>query len=177
MTTTNNPLPPARLGERGHRWLRRIFGGLAFLLLTTLSFSRMAGGSVVTVADDPVVPLVGTVVRYALPDGDYVEREFIAEDHAHWRMLTGAHAGEEGDEAVKVVRMGASVYFVNRVDPLDGDTLSEVYNLATQTVAVYVTQPDPEDPTHRLERSVEGRLEIVSSAARAAKLSAEAAAT
>jgi hypothetical protein len=165
------PSPP---GDQRHRWLRRLGGGLALLLVTMLSFVRMADGSTVGVSEVPVQQLVGTTLRYAMPDGEYVEREFVAPDKAHWRMLNGPHEGDQGTETLKIVRMGPAVFFVNRVDVLDGDTISEVYNLSTQTVAVYVTRQDPDDATRRIERSVEGRLEIIKTAADARAADGEA---
>ncbi len=152
------------IAQRQHRWVRRLGGGLVLLLVTMLSFVRMADGSVVGVSEVPVQQLVGTTLRYAMPDGEYVEREFVAQNQARWRMLNGPRQGDQGTEALKIVRMGPAVFFVNRVDAQDGETLSEVYNLATQTVAVYKTRPDPDDMTRRIEQSVEGRVEIIQDA-------------
>lgn len=147
--------------DRPQRWLRRLGGAMVLLVVTMLSFVRMADGSTVGVNEVPVQQLVGSTLRYAMPDGQYVERAFLSPEQAHWRMLNGPHEGDEGTEALKIVRMGPAVFFVNRVDALDGETISEVYNLSTQTVAVYVTRPDPDDVTRRIEQSVEGRLEII----------------
>ncbi|TJY64969.1 hypothetical protein E4T66_01725 [Sinimarinibacterium sp. CAU 1509] len=157
----SNASTPTNFGRRQHRWIRRLGGGLVLLLVSLLSFVRMADGSTVGVSEVPVRQLVGTTLRYAMPDGEYVEREFVAQDKARWRMLNGTREGDQGTEALKIVRMGPAVFFVNRVDAQNGDTISEVYNLATQTVAVYVTRLDPDDANRRIEESVEGRVEII----------------
>ncbi|MDD3763373.1 MAG: MoaF N-terminal domain-containing protein [Nevskiales bacterium] len=126
-----------------------------------MSLTRIAGDSVVQADQTPVTELVGKTVRYAMPDGEYIEREYVSETSARWQLLTGPHKGEGGTEQVSMTRVGPAVFFVNRVDPIDGETISEVYNLRTQTVSIYVTRADPDDPLRRVEKSRTGRVEIL----------------
>lgn len=157
---TASTLSVPRDAGRGLRWL----GGAVLLVVMMLSFTRMAGGTVVAGDEAQMQQLVGTTLRYALPDGDYVERRFVSPSKARWRLLTGAHRDDSGEDAIDIVRVSPAVFFVNRIDPIDGSTVSEVFNLSTQTVAIFQTRADPEDPQHRIEQSSEGRIEIVKTA-------------
>lgn len=140
----------------------RTLGIVAVLALLALAmFSRISGGQDVERVSAGPSKLQGLTVRYAMPSGEFVERSFVGDSQAHWKMLSGAHSGDEGTENVAVQPVSPGLWFVNRVDSLTGETISEVYNLATSTISVYTTRPDPNDPMRRIEQFGSGRLEIV----------------
>ncbi|MFP5304978.1 MAG: MoaF-related domain-containing protein [Gammaproteobacteria bacterium] len=152
------------------RALRRLVGGVISLALVALVFVRMAGGNVaVPVAEGPS-QLQGLTVRYAMPSGEYVQRTFVSETRALWKVLSGPHEGDTGEESVTVRPIAPGIFFVSRVNALTGETVSEVYNLATLKISIYVTRPDPNDPLRRVETSGDGRLEIVKSSGDSAKV-------
>jgi hypothetical protein len=134
------------------------------LALLALVFARISGGYFTEVDRDGPTQIEGLTLRYAMPDGEFVERRFVDEHSAHWKIIGGPRSGDSGTEQVSIRMVSAGVYFVNRVEPASGETVSEVYNLAAHTVSIYVTRPDPDDPLRRTEQSSAGRLEIVESA-------------
>lgn len=149
--------------QRFSRTLRRVVSALLFAVLMVAVFSRIAGGSAVRVSEGPA-QLQGVTVRYALPGGEYVERTFISGVEARWKILSGPRQGDQGTEAITLKPVAPGIFFVNRVDPINGETVSEVYNLATLTISIYITRPNPDDPLRRMEKFGDGRLEIVNAA-------------
>lgn len=133
------------------------------LALLALVFGRMSGGAFSSHDSEGPTQIEGLTLRYAMPSGEFVERRFVDERSARWKITSGPHSGESGTEQVSMQMVSAGMYFVNRVEPVSGDTVSEVYNLAAHTVSVYVTRPDSDDPLKRIEESSTGRLEIVES--------------
>ena len=142
------------------RTLRRAVSALLVAILMVSVFSRIAGGSAVRVSEGPA-QLQGVTVRYALPGGEYVERTFVSSVEARWKVLSGPREGDQGTEAITLKPVAPGIFFVNRVDPINGETVSEVYNLATLTISIYITRPNPDDPLRRMEKFGDGRLEIV----------------
>ncbi len=146
------------------RTLKRWLAGLLVAMLTVLSFTRMAGGTApLRVAEGPS-DILGLTLRYALPDGEYIERSFISETRAKWKLLSGVHRGDQGSETVTLKAVAPGIYFVNAVDPLTGTTTSDVFDLTTGTVTSFVTRPNPDDPQKRLEKFGSGTIEVIKGA-------------
>lgn len=138
-------------------------GGLLAVAVIALTFSRIAGGSApLRVAEGPS-EIRGLTLRYALPDGDYIERHFVSDTQADWKLLSGSHRGDQGSEAVVINAIAPGIYFVNAVDPQSGTTLSEVFDLSTRRVSSFATRPNPEDPLRRLDKFDSVKLEIIGS--------------
>lgn len=142
------------------RTLKRAVSALLVAILMVSVFTRIAGGNAVRVSEGPA-QLQGVTVRYALPGGEYVQRSFVSSVEARWKILSGPRQGDQGTEAITLKPVAPGIFFVNRVDPISGETVSEVYNLATLTISIYITRPNPEDPLRRMEKFGDGRLEIV----------------
>lgn len=143
------------------RTLKRSLAGLLGLFLCLSVFTRIAGGSTpLRVAEGPS-EIRGLTLRYALPDGDYIERSFVSENQVRWKLLSGTRRGDQGVEAVIIQTVAPGIFFVNSVDPLSGNTASEVIDLVTATVNSFVTRPNPDDPQRRLEKFSNGTLEII----------------
>ncbi len=154
--TTDRTLHTAR-----QRTLKRCLAGLLVVMLSVLSFTRIAGGTApLRVADGPS-DIRGLTLRYALPDGEYIERSFISETEVKWKLLSGVHRGDQGSEAVTLKAVAPGIYFVNAVDPLTGTTTSNVFDLTTGTVTSFVTRPNPDDPRKRLEKFGSGTIEVI----------------
>lgn len=149
--------------KQASRTLRRAVSALLVAILMVSVFSRIAGGTAVRVSEGPA-QLQGITVRYALPGGEYVERTFVSSVEARWKILSGPRQGDQGTEAITLKPVAPGIFFVNRVDPISGETVSEVYNLATLTISIYITRPNPDDPLRRMEKFGDGRLEIVNAA-------------
>lgn len=145
------------------RTLNKAVSALLVAILVVSVFTRIAGGNAVRVSEGPA-QLQGVTVRYALPDGEYVQRTFVSSVEARWRILSGPRQGDQGAETITLKSVAPGIFFVNRVDPITGETASEVYNLATLTISIYITRPNPEDPLRRMEKFGDGRLEIVTAA-------------
>lgn len=144
------------------RRLQRVVGGILLMVLALSVFSRIAGGSAPMRVSEGPAQLEGVTVRYALPGGEYVQRTFVSSVEARWKILSGPRQGDQGTEAITLKPVAPGIFFVNRIDPISGETVSEVYNLATLTISIYITRPNPEDPLRRMEKFGDGRLEIVS---------------
>lgn len=164
VTVTDIP-PGGSMKQKGTsqnfgRMLKPVLG----LALLALVFARMSGGAFPSHDSEGPTQIEGLTLRYAMPGGEFVERRFVDERSAHWKTIGGPRSGDSGTERVSVHMVSAGMYFVNRVDAVSGETISEVYNLAARTVSIYVTRPDPDDPLKRIEESLSGRLEIVEAA-------------
>lgn len=143
------------------RTLKRSLAGLLALFLCLSAFTRMAGGNAPQRVAEGPGEILGLTLRYALPDGDYVERSFVSDQQVRWKLLSGSHRGDQGVEAVIVRSVAPGIFFVNSVDPLTGNTASEVIDLVTATVSSFVTRPNPDNPQQRLEKFSSGTLEII----------------
>ncbi len=146
------------------RSLRRFAAGALVLLFAAVLFSRVAGGGTVARFAEGPAQLEGLTVRYAMPEGAYVQRTFVSAVEARWKVLSGPRQGDQGTETIALKPIAPGIFFVNRVDPLSGETVSEVYNLASLTISIYITRANPDDPLRRVERFSDGRIEIVSAA-------------
>ncbi len=145
------------------RTLKRSLAGLLALFLSLSVFTRIAGGTApVRVAEGPS-EIFGLTLRYALPDGEYIERSFVSETQVKWKLLSGIRHGDQGVEAVILKTVAPGIYFINTMDPLSGSIASEVIDLTTATVNSFVTRPNPDNPQQRLEKSSSGKLEIIKS--------------
>lgn len=152
-----------KLQTSSTRTVRRSLAGLLALFLSLSVFTRIAGGTPpLRVAEGPS-DILGLTLRYALPDGDYIERSFVSENQVRWKLLSGTRRGDQGVEAVILKSVAPGIYFINAVDPLSGSTASDVIDLTTATVNSFVTRPNPDDPQKRLERFSSGKLEIIRS--------------
>ncbi len=146
------------------RTLKRWLAGLLVAMLTVLSFTRIAGGTApLRVAEGPS-DILGLTLRYALPDGEYIERSFVSATRVKWKLLSGVHRGDQGSETVTLKAVAPGIYFVNAVDPLTGTTTSDVFDLTTGTVTSFVTRPNPDDPQKRLEKFGSGTIEVIKDA-------------
>lgn len=145
-----------------HQPTRTSFLTVLVTIVLALAFSRIAGGSVPLRTAEGPDDIQGLTLRYALPDGDYVERHFSSDRQAHWKLLSGSHRGDQGSESISLHEVAPGIYFVNSVDPVSGSTLSEVFDLTTRTVSSFITRPNPEDQLKRIEKFGNTKLEIIS---------------
>lgn len=153
--------PPRHSQNAKNLPIKRLVATFLTAAVVALTFSRIAGGNApLRVAEGPD-QIQGLTLRYALPDGDYVERHFTSDNQASWKLLSGSRRGDQGSEAVALHEIAPGIYFVNAVDPVSGATFSEVFDLSTRTVSSFVTRPNPEDPLKRLEKFGSVKLEII----------------
>ncbi|MCT7560642.1 phenolic acid decarboxylase [Aliarcobacter butzleri] len=82
------------------------------------------------------VSLVGKIFEYDYGTAGY-RVEYKSDDVLHWKAIKGEETGRESDEAYKMQKLGANVYFVSWVEA-DGLGANVVLNLKDKKVNAFL---------------------------------------
>lgn len=122
-------------------YLRPLFTLAAALSLLT-ACSGDSSGTKTSQEDAPPVQttdttLVGKRLHLRFPE-NVSTVEYLSHKHLFWRSKDSVHGSKEGEDNYSVIRIGASVFFVNWVEA-DGTTVSQVLDLKEHTCQTFLT--------------------------------------